>query len=141
MVKNSPANVGDTGDAGWIPGLGRFSGIGNGNPLQYSCLESPMDRGAWQATYITWSHKDTDTTEHKHTHTHTQVTRGTMTTRDKIHNTLEINLGSPNTWKCGTEPSIVGINPGLFEEVSTWLPMWLSLAVLERSKRLAKGMA
>ena len=76
MVKNSPANVGDTGDVGWIPGLGRFSGIGNGNPLQYSCLENPMDRGAWQATHITWSNKDTDTTEHKHTHAHTHAFPG-----------------------------------------------------------------
>ena len=46
-VKNPPANV---GDAGLIPGLGRFPGGGNGNPLQYSCLENPRDRGAWQAT-------------------------------------------------------------------------------------------
>ena len=47
MVKNLPAN---SGDAGLIPGLGRCPGGGNGNPLQYSCLESPMDRGAGQAT-------------------------------------------------------------------------------------------
>ena len=39
---------GDTGDVGLIPGLGRSPGGGHGNPLQYSCLESPMDRGAWQ---------------------------------------------------------------------------------------------
>ena len=50
MVKNSPANIGDTRDAGSIPGSGRSPGGGNGNPLQYSCLEDPMDRGAWQAT-------------------------------------------------------------------------------------------
>ena len=49
MVKNPPANAGDTGDAGSIPGLGRSPGVGNGNPLQYSCLEDPMDRGAWRA--------------------------------------------------------------------------------------------
>ena len=47
MVKNPPANAGDTGS---IPGLGRPPGGGNGNPLQYSCLENPMDRGAWWAT-------------------------------------------------------------------------------------------
>ena len=46
MVKNLPAN---TGDAGSIPGSGRSPGEGNGNPLQYSYLENPMDRGAWQA--------------------------------------------------------------------------------------------
>ena len=42
--------VEDAGDAGWIPGLGRYPGGGNGNPLQYSCPENPMDRGAWWAT-------------------------------------------------------------------------------------------
>ena len=50
MVKNLPANAGATRDAGLIPGLGRPPGGGNGNPLQYSCLEIPMDRGAWWAT-------------------------------------------------------------------------------------------
>ena len=50
MVKNLPANVGDIRDSGLIPGLGRSPGAGNGNPLQYSCLENPMDRGAWWAT-------------------------------------------------------------------------------------------
>ena len=49
-VKNLPATTGDTGDAGSIPVLGRSSGIGNGNPLQYSYLESSMDRGSWWAT-------------------------------------------------------------------------------------------
>ena len=49
MVKNSPANAGDVGDAGSIPGLGRSPGEGNGNPLQYSCLRNPLDRGAWWA--------------------------------------------------------------------------------------------
>jgi len=48
VVKTSPFNEGDTGDMGSIPGLRRSSGGGNGNPLQYSCLENPMDRGAWQ---------------------------------------------------------------------------------------------
>ena len=50
MVKNLPANAGDTGNEGLIPGLGKSPGEGNGNPLQYSCLENPLDRGAWQAT-------------------------------------------------------------------------------------------
>ena len=50
VVKNLPANVGDTRDLASIPGLGRSPGEGNDNPLQYSCLENPMDRGAWQAT-------------------------------------------------------------------------------------------
>ena len=50
VVKNPPANAGDTRDLGLIPGLGRSPGGGNSNLFQYSCLENPMDRGAWQAT-------------------------------------------------------------------------------------------
>ena len=50
VVKNLPANAGDTGDLVLIPGSGRYPGERNGNPLQYSCLENPMDRGASQAT-------------------------------------------------------------------------------------------
>ena len=48
VVKNLPAIAGDMGS---IPGLGRSLGGGNGNPLQYSCLENPTDRGAWKATF------------------------------------------------------------------------------------------
>ena len=50
MVKNLPANEGDTRDTSLIPGSGRCLGEGNGTPLQYSCLENPMKRGAWWAT-------------------------------------------------------------------------------------------
>ena len=53
VVKNLPANSGDIRDTGSIPGLGRSPVGGNGNPLQYSCLGNPMDRGACQAT-VTW---------------------------------------------------------------------------------------
>ena len=49
MVKNPAANAGDTREADTIPGLGRSPGGGNGNPPQYTCLENPMDRGAWWA--------------------------------------------------------------------------------------------
>ena len=49
-VKNPPADGGDLGREGSIPGLGRCPGGGHSNPLQYSCLENPMDRGAWRAT-------------------------------------------------------------------------------------------
>ena len=48
MIKNSPGDAGDIKDTGSIPGLGRFPGEGHGNPLWHSCLENPMDRGAWQ---------------------------------------------------------------------------------------------
>ena len=47
VVKNLPANAGDIRDMSWIPGLGRSTGEGNGYPLQYSCLENPMDRRPW----------------------------------------------------------------------------------------------
>ena len=50
VVKILPVNAGDTGDTGFIPRSGRSPGEGKGNPLQYSCLGNPMDRGAWWAT-------------------------------------------------------------------------------------------
>ena len=49
VVKNPPANAGDIRDTGLIPGLGRSPGGGYGDPVRYSCLENPMDRGAWRA--------------------------------------------------------------------------------------------
>ena len=52
VVKDPTANAGNIRDAGLIPGSGRSPGGGYGNPLQYTCLENPMDRGAWQATFI-----------------------------------------------------------------------------------------
>ena len=52
VVKNPPTNAGDARDASSIPGSGRSPGEGNGNPLHYSCLENPMDRGAWWTTYV-----------------------------------------------------------------------------------------
>ena len=61
MVKNPPANAGDTRDAGLIPRLGRSPGGGSGNQLQYSRLENSMDRGAWPATR---GRKEADATEH-----------------------------------------------------------------------------
>ena len=51
-VKNPPTNAGDTRDAGSTPGLGRSPGGGYGNPLQYSCLENPMDKGAWKTASV-----------------------------------------------------------------------------------------
>ena len=62
MVKNPPTNAGDVREVGSIPGLGRSPGEGNGNPLQYSCLENPMERGVWWA-FSPWSRKESDMTE------------------------------------------------------------------------------
>ena len=62
VVKNPPANAGDIEDVGLIPGLGRSPGGGHGSPLQCSCLDNPMDRGAWGAT-VYWGCTESDTTE------------------------------------------------------------------------------
>ena len=67
MVKNPPANAGDARDMGLIPGLGRSAELGNGNPLWQSCLENPMDRGAWWATVHMAAENQTQlTTKHHH---------------------------------------------------------------------------
>ena len=63
VVKNPPVHAGDAGDVGLIPGLGRSPGGGNGNPLQYSCLKNPMDRGAWRG-YSPWGRKESGATDH-----------------------------------------------------------------------------
>ena len=68
VVKNPPAKAGDSGS---IPVLARSPGVGNGNPLQYSCLGNPMEREAWQAT-VYWVAKELDTTQHS-----TAITKGT----------------------------------------------------------------
>ena len=63
VVKNLPANA---GDAGSIPRSGRSPGEGNGNPLQYSCLENPVDRGVWQATVHGVAESNTTTRTYAH---------------------------------------------------------------------------
>ena len=60
MVKNPAANAGDTKDRCLIPGSGRIPGEGHGNPLLYSCLEKPVDRGP--GALCSWGHKELDTT-------------------------------------------------------------------------------
>ena len=60
VVKNPPANAGSMRDAGSIPGSGRSPGGGRGKPLQYSCLNNPMDRGVWQATVCGVTHLSID---------------------------------------------------------------------------------
>ena len=62
----------NAGNCGLIPGSGRSPGEGDGNPLQHSCLDNSMDRGAWQAS--PWGHEESDMTEHLiYTHTHTRL--------------------------------------------------------------------
>ena len=69
LVKNLPANAGEAKDRGVIPALGRSPGEGNGNSLQYSCLENPIDRGAWWAT-VHGVAKESGTTERLSTNVH-----------------------------------------------------------------------
>ena len=68
MIKNLPANARDTRDVGLIPGSGKSPGGGHDNPLQYSCLENAMDRGAWWAT-VHGVTEESDMTEQLETHT------------------------------------------------------------------------
>ena len=70
VVKNPPANAGDVRDVGSTPGLGRSPGVGNGSPFHYSCLENPMDKGAWWATVHGVSKSGTQL---KGPGTHTQI--------------------------------------------------------------------
>ena len=72
VIKNPSTDAGDTEGVGSIPGWRRSPGGGNGNPLQYSCLENPMDRGAWRAT-VHGVTKESDTTEQLSTHTLTDI--------------------------------------------------------------------
>ena len=68
VVKNPPVHAEDTRDTGSIPWSGRSPGGGNGNPVQYSCLENPMDRGAWQATVHGVVKSQTQLSTHTRTH-------------------------------------------------------------------------
>ena len=63
VAKSMPANAGDARDTGPVPKLGRCPGGGHGSPLQYSCLENPMDKRAWRATHSIWDHTKSDMTE------------------------------------------------------------------------------
>ena len=74
MVNNLPPNTTDARDPGLIPGLGRSPGRRNGNPLQYSCLENPMDSGAWEAT-VHGVAKELDMTEQVNNNNHNKLYR------------------------------------------------------------------
>ena len=73
MLKTPPAKAEAARDTGSIPGSGRSSGEGNGNPLQYPCLENPMVREAWQARVHGVSKNRTQLSAHRCTHTHTHL--------------------------------------------------------------------
>ena len=88
VVKNPPANVGDAGGQGFIPESGRFSGVGNGNPPQYSCLENSMDRRAWWLQSV-----GLQRVRHNSAHTHTHENR--CPTGSKIE-TMKIVISAAN---------------------------------------------
>ena len=73
MVKNLPANAGNTRDTGLTPALRRSPGVGNDNSIQYSCLENSMDRGACQAAVQGVAKSEIQLNEHTHTCTHTHA--------------------------------------------------------------------
>ena len=103
LVKNLPANAGDARDVGSIPGLGRSSGGGHGNPFQDPCMENPMKRGAWQTTVYgiakswTWL-KRLSTCTQQQTHVHT-IQRGTNFSKIKPEIPGE---RIRHTWKSGS---------------------------------------
>ena len=92
VVKNSPANAGDARDVSLIPGSGRPPGVGNGNLLQYSCLENSMDRGAREATVHGVAKSWTRLSDWGHTHTHTPTYRHTHTRILKIRSVFYLSL-------------------------------------------------
>ena len=95
MIKNPPANAEDTGDVGSIAGAGRSLGVGNGNPVQYSCLGNPMGRGAWQAT-VHGVAKESDMTWRLNHHHHTAAETPQKIMR--YFGSLEAMLNDPSSW-------------------------------------------
>ena len=97
-VKASACNA---RDLGLIPGSGRSPGEGNGNPLPHSCLENPMDRGAWLIGYSPWGHNKSDTTELLHFHFH-----GASTKHNENFRTLMLHHFSSSQPQRGTYVSL-----------------------------------
>ena len=101
VVKNLPANAGDTRDVSLIPGLGRSPCIGNDNPPQYSCLENSVDRGAWRVMSYEITKNQTSLSlslslslTHTHTHTHTQLLKKARNSEKSLFSGLEDSLYS-----------------------------------------------
>ena len=104
-AKNPPTNSEDMRDRGSIPGSGRSPGGGNDYSLQYSCLETPMDRGAWRATVHRVAELDTtEATEHVHTHTHTH-THTTTVQGHQVYSHCCTSNTTIHLWDCLIVPS------------------------------------
>ena len=99
VAKNLLANTGNAGDADSIPALGRSPGGRNGNPLQYSCLGNPMDRGAWWTTVHGVGKSQTELSKHINTHTHTHTLAFAFQSCDS-----QPRLHSGITWKALKNP-------------------------------------
>ena len=99
LVRNPPASARDRRDSGVMPGSGRSPGGGNGNSLQYSCLENPMDREAWQATV----HGVAKSQSRLNTHTHTNLIRVSTELGRQMSNTsacfLDIYTSQLKQWE------------------------------------------
>ena len=108
MGKESSHNIGDVRDTGSIPMLGRSPGGGHGNPLQYSCLENPRDRGAWRATVHRVTQSWTRLSEDTHPETaetetarsrHSRQALGLQWLRTSRHRGLEAPPGLDTEWR------------------------------------------
>ena len=115
-AKNSPANAGNTRDLGLIPGWGRSPGEGHRNPLQYSCQENSVNRGAWQITahgvamLYTIEPLSMHARAHTHTHTHNRITfLYTWNAVNELYFNSKIKIGWPTA--CGILDSQPGIEP------------------------------
>ena len=133
VVKNLPASARDATDASSIPGSGRSSGKGNGNPLQYSCLENPMDRGAWQATVNRVAQSQTQLkwlSTHACEHVHVCVNLS-------VRVTLCVNVPACScvkTWAC---PHVLTC---WCKNVRLWVSMFMSECVsMYLSKRMCEN--
>ena len=122
VVKNPLVNAGDIKDMGSVPGLGRFPGGGHGNPLQYSRLENPMDRGAWQATV--------------NRVTHSQIQQKQLNMHAPTVSKLTVYLGWKKEgclwrvhWQCSSQPG---------HRMHSW---WYCPLVLLRAQRRKRGPA
>ena len=120
VVKNPPGSAGDARDAGSYPGLGRSSGIGNGNPLQYSCLENSMDRGAWWATVHGIAKSQTWLRDWSHT----QMGECIVNNGHTLTLIVPLIPQSPFLWWSGLESALITLTCSLLHELCLlkWAP-------------------
>ena len=112
VVENLPSNARDTRNISSIPELGRSPGVGNGKPLQYSCLENSMDRGAWWDIVDGVAKSQTRLSTHAHTHVHTQFVKIRL---DQISRSVVSDSLRPHESQ-HTRPPCPSPTPGLHSE-------------------------